>query len=253
MARALERCLPMASASDVGEYVEKIAAPTLAQRAERMAKIEQSSTSHPRPSMAMRAPAAESATVAAAAPSATGSSKSDPKRPRRPGAPQASVTPSHADHATGIGVVTDSTEVDGAAAHVFSFLSAHRRLMKRGALAAAALACALLLVALGAALRAQPETRAAAAPAARPVATAPPLATAVPTKIDRAEPAAAERPPIANADDFAAPPAAPAVRVKGPPATSTPKAPARPSAASCDPPFAIDANGFRHYKRECLQ
>jgi serine/threonine protein kinase len=246
MARALERCLPMASASDVGEYVEKMAAPTLAQRAERMAKIEQSSTSHPRPSQVARAATAESATAAAL--TATGSSKSDPKMPPRPGAPPASVTPSHTDHATGIGVVTDATEVVGATARAFSFLSAHRRLLKRGALAAAVLASALLLVALGAALRAQPESRAAAA---RPVATAPPLATAAPAKIDGAGLAPAE--PPANADDVAEPSAAPAVRVKAPPAAPTSKAPARPSAASCDPPFAIDANGFRHYKRECLQ
>jgi len=247
MARALERCLPMASASDVGEYVEKMAAPTLAQRAERMAKIEQSSTSHPRPSLVARAATAEAATAAALG--ATASSKSDPKMPRRPGAPPAIVTPSHADHATGIGVVTDATEVVGAAARAFSFLSAHRRLLKRGALAAAALASALLLVALGAALRAQPESRAAAA---RPVATAQPLATAAPAKIDGAGLAPAEPPPP-NANDFAEPSAAPAARAKAPAAAPTPKAPARPSAASCDPPFAIDANGFRHYKRECLQ
>jgi serine/threonine-protein kinase len=248
MARALERCLPMASASDVGEYVEKMAAPTLAQRAERIAKIEQSSTSHPRASLVARAASAESATVAATALGATGFSKSDPKRPPRQGAPPASVTPSHADHA-GIGVVTDTTEVERPTASAFSFLATHRRLLKRGALAAAALAGALLLVALGAALRAQPETRAAAAPAADPVATAASFPTAAPAKIDGPPLSPAEPPPRANADEFAEPPAAHSKA----PAAPTPKAPARHGAASCDPPFTIDANGFRHYKRECLQ
>ncbi|HEV3189563.1 MAG TPA: protein kinase, partial [Polyangiaceae bacterium] len=43
MARALEKVMALAPSSDVGEFVEKIAAPALAYRAERIAKIESSS------------------------------------------------------------------------------------------------------------------------------------------------------------------------------------------------------------------
>jgi hypothetical protein len=36
------------------------------------------------------------------------------------------------------------------------------------------------------------------------------------------------------------------------PPTHTPT-PAPPSPVSCNPPYVVDANGDKHYKRECLK
>jgi serine/threonine-protein kinase len=256
MARALERCLPMASPSDVGEYVEKVAAPTLTQRAERMAKIERSSTTRPRISVSSMLAHPEPADTATA-----------PKEK------------SLSSSTSGIGSVVS----DGTAATMtdpLAWLRARRTLIRRGGLAILSLACALLLVAFGATLHTQPEARPASATAAKVLARAPAQGAADPVAGAGAAQAtdfgASSAPPSAPAASVAVESAPPTVNAKEAPsgkeaapvnlddgltrgslpspdnAHAVAKASPRHSAIVCDPPFTIDANGFRHYKRECL-
>ncbi len=226
MARALEKCIPLAPTSEVGEFVEKLAATTLAQRAERMAKIESSSTSHSRHDVSIGRPARESAqTVPATAQGAF-----------------------HADQSGAVGVIVSEPHapLEGGA---LAFLHTRSGPLRRAAVAIFGLACALLLVALGAALRTQPEPRASAAiatPLAPPwpePATAPSIEMPTPARVP------AEAPTVTSASaEPPAPPVAPAKAV-GP----TPRPARRRPSTSCDPPFTVDANGYRHYKLECAQ
>jgi serine/threonine-protein kinase len=108
-----------------------------------------------------------------------------------------------------------------------------------------------MFAALGAALRSQPVPRAAAAVTA-PLAAPPPLekAAAPSTDVPTLAPAPIEvvsaNPP--NAEPKAAP-VAPARAT----ATPGPRPARRRPSASCDPPFTVDANGYRHYKLECAE
>jgi serine/threonine-protein kinase len=216
MAIALETCLPVASASVIGGWVERLAGDALANRAKRITDIE-SSTSAP---VAAALPAAIAAAAAANAPAAI------PEAPRRAGPDE--VT---ASAATLSGVIP-------------GVRSRPRWLLP-------ALAAAVLLLGGGAFLlsRGGPGDPTAAAATARATASAePPKASASP-------PAASAAPPPATAASAAPPPSASAAAQPKRPSVAPQAAPrpaAPPRGASCSPPYTVDAQGIRHMKPECL-
>ncbi len=116
--------------------------------------------------------------------------------------------------------------------------------------------------------RAEHPSAATAHPAPTPSFTA--QAVVVPAAVDSApEPAAVLAPAVPSGIPFPVlPPAATATEEPAPSSTAVAAAPARVPAASkhpvvkpvahrnvvdCDPPFTVDADGFRHYKRECAR
>jgi serine/threonine-protein kinase len=246
MGRALEKCMPLAPTSEVGEYVEKLAATTLAQRAARMAEIESSSTSQPRRDVLTGTPANPgSLTVALDVGSGGASAKGN-------GLGAESVPPTSPDVSReSISISFAPTRAEARSSTRSALPRTRRGTLRRVVAGAVAVACALLLVAIGAALRSTPEPKAAAAVTAR-VAAPPPIETA--TTPSREAPVLASAPteeptvPAAPADPRPPPVATPKV-VAAPPSRAVRR---RPS-ASCDPPFTVDANGYRHYKLECAE
>jgi serine/threonine-protein kinase len=254
MGRALERCMPMAPTSEVGEYVETMAATSLAQRAARMAEIESSSTSEPRPSLITRTPANPGSVILSS--SGTASAPSSPKAAVGVGERAESLPPtapdlSRANYSLAFGRLAGDR---GTSSHgdTRAFLRVRRSVLRRVVVAAVALAGALMFAALGAALRSQPESKASAA-LTQSVTTPPPLERVPVLGTEPATPAPvpAEAPTATATPVETRPtPATPPAKVMAAPA---PRA-ARPhSGASCDPPFTVDSNGYRHYKLECAQ
>ncbi|MGH7293659.1 MAG: hypothetical protein ACRELB_01940, partial [Polyangiaceae bacterium] len=60
-------------------------------------------------------------------------------------------------------------------------------------------------------------------------------------------PTAASAPPEVSPTDLPLAPPSPT----HPAAAPHPASPRHPPSAGCDPPYTIDANGYRKYKREC--
>jgi serine/threonine-protein kinase len=269
MARALERTLPLAPASDVGEYVEKMAGPALAQRAEQIAEIESGSPSIKSPGVVQggppasgsswpslvvpAAPARPSSTVRMASPEAT--VKLDPPVARAPMPPLPPSERSSISKAIGAIVSDSGARAPAVVEDEPTFLRVRRRLLTRVVVGAGVAACALLLLAGGVVLGDKRDVPAAhvASAAAPPI----PLPSSVPAVPEPPPPAPTEPGVTASAATQPAP-ATPASAVV-PPVAATPNrsAPSRPAprhaGASCDPPFTVDANGFHHYKRECLR
>ncbi len=275
MARALEKCVNLAPTSEVGEFVEKMAASTLAQRAERVAKIESSSTSHARLDPLTGAPP-RAGSVPGGSVDSDGAARFSGSMRTAVLTPPSAGEPAPSELSTSLGAVVTSPKVSRPLEHV-----ALHRLRRQGALrrvvaGAVVAACAVLLVALGASLHGRPEAPAhaavvaaapvaappvAAAPVAAPPVAVPPVAagpavepaTALPSGA-LAEPLPAAPPPGAvepSVDPGAAVASAPGPRGRA--AASAPRPASRRPAASCDPPYTVDASGFRHYKRECVQ
>jgi serine/threonine-protein kinase len=250
MARAIERALPLAPTSDVGEFVEKIAGPALAQRAERIAKIESSSHALkvPTPSVgAMRASDASWPSLVVPGPvrpSAT--TQVDTVAPHASAAPlpplERSISATVSDSLHRVAAERDQEP---------TFLRLRKRALRRVVVSISAVAGAILLVAGGVVLRSHrmPTTAAqtTAAPAILPPSPPPVSATALPA------PSAS---PPETATVAPASTEAPANRAAAPrpvPHRAAAPAAAAGGAPSCDPPYTIDANGFRRYKRECLR
>jgi len=219
MARALEACGPLATATEVGDWVRETAHEALSQRAGCIAEIEQLSdpaflglSSQP-PTTSLPAPAAPTSD------DSTGASWNDGVRTR---AESPRWAPS-------------------------------RLLRSRGAVAAS-LALLLLLAAGGAVVAGRsPAGGAAAGP--RPVASAP----IPPDRASEPVRAASAMEATSAAALVGAPPDDPASSAVAPKSPSTARstkpvpAPVRPRArADCDPPYTLDAVGHRHYKVECL-
>jgi eukaryotic-like serine/threonine-protein kinase len=250
--------MPLAPASEVGEFVEKMAGPALAQRAERIAKIESGSPSARFPEIASSsAPASGSSWPALLVPGtgypsvttevATSSALSPaPPTPLPPG-----------DRSIGA-IVSDSLPRPPAGREEEpTFLRLRKRVLRRVVLAAAGLSSAILLVAVGVGLRQRREPAAAQVTTSVVAPGVPPLSS--PPAAEPGAPAVApgaDEPPAA-ALPVASTPAASASSMGGPApvhgAGVRMVPPHRSAATSCDPPFVIDANGFRHYKRECLR
>jgi serine/threonine protein kinase len=265
MARALERTLPLAPASDVGDFVEKMVGPALAKRAERISKIESSlqprvdhvtalsqsdkEVNSPLPDTSV----SSSVTTRVAPPEGSASAEWLAPTPR----PEASSVSS--------ALVTSSVRRALADREVEpAFFGVRRSVFKRVAVSAGVLACALslLMAAVHSRRSHDPNLEHAAASLSAPVATpasplpsdspwTPVVSTAEPsgwTPVGGvADPSAAQSPATAISS------ATPAVRAAVPSRGAAHREPARRAAGACDPPFTLDDNGFRHYKRECLR
>jgi serine/threonine-protein kinase len=234
MALELEACLPVASTSAVGAWVERLAGQAIATRARRISDIESSSSTAVLPAglnpAAAIGPAPQTSTEVLPAPAAT----------RDAGA----------EDVTGASASSVSKVSDGPAAAARG----------RGArVAAFAAGGAILLVGAIAAVRALTGgSDAPAHPAATGAATAPPPASASPAPVPAPTTAAAAPEKSADAPPpkpAASPAAVPSPRPPSAPRTpSAPAAPAAPRpAGNCTPPYTIDANGIRHMKPECLR
>jgi serine/threonine-protein kinase len=249
MGRALEKALPMAPTSEVGEFVEKMAAKSLAHRAARMVEIESSSAPQP------RGADAPGKTTGSMSSSVSGASFSTP--------PKESIAPTSPNISVGDFATAASPGVRKRNARMRSIVA--------GAIGVAA---ALLLVALGASLRtgAEPKSAGAATASTAHLAAQPPLEGPVtpPVEVPAVASATASAAPAVTAQPTAASatadshPAATAAKTAAaaaphPAPTSAPNQAATQAKtahhapASCDPPFTVDANGYRHYKLECAQ
>jgi hypothetical protein len=244
MALELETCLPVASASAIGGWVERLAGDTLATRARRISDIE-SVTSLPAamslvasgagPAPAAVAPIA--AAPAAVAPTAAEIDDGDAKTISRSGLTDA------AEKAATVSKVTDVTA--GALPP---------RPGKRAvglAVGAAVLLLGGSALVVGRAGPAGPDPVAGAplpsAITAATVVTTASATAAPPFSATAADPAAASASASARASASASPrrPPTPAAAPRG-------GAAAPPRAAGCNPPYTVDSAGFRHLKPECL-
>jgi serine/threonine-protein kinase len=239
MALDLENCLPLASASAIGGWVERLAGDTLGARARRVATIE-SSTSLPQ----IQLPAMPSAPVPASAPIAASAQ----------GAPSA---PIEVDEPTlTISSVNDAAEQAAVLSRVTAAAASPAPSRSRGLFiglaAGGAILVAVAFLAISSAKHA-PEADAEVHPQ-HPAATAevPAAATASPVvnSVTSATPSstvsAVTPAPTARASATpSAKPSTPAV------VRATPVAPAQP-AKNCKPPYTTDGSGIRHMKPECL-
>jgi serine/threonine-protein kinase len=264
MALELETCLPVASASSIGAWVERLAHDALSQRARRMSDIE-SQTSSPMlvsvgPSPASPGPSADAGSPAAVGPATGAASSEGPAMEDLPTTIAPSSLRATGEARTKVSAASAGEEVTGQA----SIVSAINELppsfdggarTRRRVIAAAAGVAALGLIGFLALRTSDPPapggnadapSGARAEPSPPPVvaATASPAPTAsgTATSAASAAPSASATPRRPTAPSPPAQPAAPA-RAAAPPA--------RP-AANCTPPYTIDGAGFRHMKPECL-
>jgi serine/threonine-protein kinase len=216
MAIAVEACEGVASTTQVGEWVESLAAGTLSSRAQMLERIEKT------PLDAQTLSAAGLPTQGAA-PGATGEHT-------RTAATVSQVPRSSA------GGPSRRTRVGVAVAIVG------------------------VLLAVGAAwtLGAVRHPPVAATPSPEPAVISPPVAAAPAPSVTESA-THVETPPVAPPTATAipaarTPPAPPPQRAPASrPAPAPAPKPATTPSADCDPPYTLDADGHRHYKRQCLQ
>jgi serine/threonine-protein kinase len=184
MASALEACVPPASAATVSAWLERVAGPTLALRAARIAEIESSAASETTLPLELPAQPTQASSISVAS--------------------SAASTP-----------------------------SGKRRLAWIALAVLGALGTSAVAAIEWAGPRTHPST--VATPASAPL---------LAPSIDAAPPASTEE-SAASAPSTTPAPSAPSA------ATTTPRRPAAP-ASNCNPPFTWDAQGKKHYKRNCL-
>ena len=229
---ALEKCIGIASPTEVGEWVESMAHGALAKRAEKIAEIESSSANiHPQE------------LTTAGVPPALASSPSGRSGPH----PAADPPVSQASQLSSISVAREAT------------VSKPRRNLVIAIAGAAALFGALLVMLI---LKLGHKTEESARPApptetthAIEEATAPPPPTTTATQ------AVAATPPVTTTATATATVTATAPVHTSPRHTSTSVAPPPPTATAtatatssknCDPPYTLDAKGHKIWKRECM-
>jgi hypothetical protein len=223
MALAIEEALPLAPPSQVGQWVERYGGEGLADRARRIAEVEGT------PDGARIRHAAPRVPDAAAMATAPGRGITIDEGSLV--ATRQLVRPAAFD-----GAATDTSLVS-------SELERPAPRQRRAVVVGIAMAGAL--IAAGAlALQSRAPSRIAAPPVASASAAPPATIAVVPP------PPASQAPP---AIDDAIPPSALPMAPPLPPARpSRPvAAPRRSPAPGCDPPYTVDANGYRKYKREC--
>jgi serine/threonine-protein kinase len=221
MALAIEACGPMAPASEVSAWVERWASASLAERAQQIAAIEEQAISEP-------VPATSKPASIGTASNETASNETASNEP-----PIAARPP----------MITELSPTLVSRPLLRSRRSASLRV---GALIAA---LALIGVAL-AARRSTQESSAVALPAptsgmgieARPA----PSTLPEPAPLTVVDPPAVSTSPAAPSSATAASSAARAAKVSAAPRP-------RPSPGACSPPFTVDAQGHKKYKRECLE
>jgi eukaryotic-like serine/threonine-protein kinase len=236
MAIDMERCVGIATPSEVGEWVESLAQEELLARAIRIADIESASSSGGGvlPSTAELATTVEGPVLRA------GREASEPSAP----------TPVPAELRSDVSSIAVSP----------AFLLQPRRALSRATLAAgAAIAAGVLVLATllisGRGARSTSDVAASAglpAPPATPPPPAPPPppTPTVPAEAHSNDTVSVTSLPIAPpAPPAPAPPSVVRRRVVAPAPAPTPS-PAQPD---CDPPFTIDEAGHKHYKPACLQ
>jgi serine/threonine-protein kinase len=226
MALAIEEALPLAPASQVGRWVESLGGEALAERARRIAEVEGA------PEGSAPAPAPRRPDPAAVATAPGGRVEPDSlslmatrQLPRPP--------------------TVDAAQTDTSL--VASELEPPPR--SRRAFAASVGAVAVLAVGAWIAVAA----RSPGQPAPSNVAPQVPASLAAPPPSAEAPAPTAASAPSAAADDAIQPSALP-LAPPPPRPVHAPVSPHRaplPPGVSCDPPYTVDANGYRKYKREC--
>jgi serine/threonine-protein kinase len=237
MAVALERHAALATPIEVGAWVERVAGASLAQRAARVASIdaEFGGAVASRPG-AMRPPQASSVTITGA----TVPTVAVPGLARAPADDRAAGVGDGADASVGAAAIA-SDAADGTKTGIATVTDMHvprrrRRLLSVASVAGLAAAAAVAWIVRASFPSAAQAPASAAAPSS---ATAASVAEPLP-EVPSAEPAPSAE-PLASA----------AGALIAPHRTVTP-APRHHAAASCAPPYTIDARGVRHYKPECL-
>jgi serine/threonine-protein kinase len=279
LAFELEKCVGVASASEVGEWVETMVGTILTQRENTIAEMESNSASlrvsqsgrpgeHDTDSDSVGLPATRAGTMLGVGPPSGTVPMAVPKRHPASStltdAGASSVRAPAVDEGTGSKVT--GTRLTGSMS-----LPVHRRLP----IIASALGLLVLLGIMGVVLlgRGPDETAktgatpSASASAAAPLASAsappssvPGASTIVPepqppttavATADSAQPGVDTKPPPATTQPHAA---SGAHTVRPPPTATTPKTAATPPPPkkNCDPPYTIDANGRKKYKLECM-
>jgi serine/threonine-protein kinase len=227
MALDIEQQLPLAPPSQVGQWVERHGGAELAERARRIAQVEGTDPSAAAPAAAA-SPAPKAPDPAAIATAPGGRMMPDEPLPE---ATRPSLRPPPHD-----GAFTQTSLVS-------SDLERPARRSRRATALGLAFALVLLVAVGGLAMRARaplpPAGAASAVPSA--VASLPPSPSVAPSV------------PMASAgapDDAVDPSDLPLV---APPSRTARPAPPvrRPPTVDCDPPYTVDANGYRKYKREC--
>jgi hypothetical protein len=231
MALAIEQELPLAPASQVGQWVERLGGETLADRALRIAEVEGAPEGTAPPPRVSRAP--EPASVA----TAPGARRPEVDEPSLVATRQMTRNLPRAP-------LVDAAQTDTSL--VSSELERPAR--PRRAYAAGAALAGLLLLGGGLVLASRSSPPGLAQGITPTVLTAPaPSTPSVPAT------AVASTAPADDAIQPSALPLAPPAP-RGPrPAMPTRRAqpPPGPPPPGCDPPYTVDANGYRKYKREC--
>ena len=254
MARALERCDGIASPSEVGEWVERIAGEAIEAREERVAEMESetarlelspsgtikidepsdSDISAPIHPQGMPSPLTGAALAAVGPSSDRGPVSSDRGKPvSARAAPSDATDPSVPQLATGI---LDKP--------------VHRRPLVW--VIAGGVALLLFLGVVAVVASANKESKDAKEPGAGGSASASASVTsAAPTATATASAPASAAVIELPADPSPAPSARPFATSKPKPGTPPPPPPP-PVKKNCDPPYTVDAKGHRHYKVECM-
>jgi serine/threonine-protein kinase len=229
MALAIEETLPLAPASQVGQWVETLGGEALADRAQRIAEVEGAPEGTAPARRASRPP--DVASVATA-----------PGRRPEPDEPSLVATRQMTRQLPRAPVV-DPAQTDTSL--VSSELERPAR--TRRAYVAGLGVAGLLVVAGGLVLASRVPARPVVPAIATPV---PASASVAPASLA----ASADAPVPATPDDAVQPsalPLAPPLPRSARPAAAPRKAPPASPAPGCDPPYTVDANGYRKYKREC--
>jgi len=269
LAFELEKCVGVASASEVGEWVENMVGSILSAREDQIAEIESNSSNlrlsdsgRPEPdtdsdSDAMNVPSARASTLLGIGAPSSGSKAKESERRRAPPTPTAPMSPVVVD-----ALRAQASDESTGSRITGSFLTGTLSLPvdKRLPILACAVGLLVLLVIVGVVVAHRPE--AAQTPALAPSASSAPesssatLASAAPMPaIPDPEPAAsavASAPALSEAaTTVSAPhpasvrPALPVAPVK-PPVVTTPR-------KDCNPNYTVDpATGRKKYKLECM-
>ena len=251
MARAIEKAIPVARTSEVADWVESIAGSALMERARQIAVIESDSASG-NGSLSQRLLSDVQAT--------------EPEEAATIAPRGAFMKPPASEGDAGL-VRSESSIVSVSNADVARIDEVRRR--RRGVVVVAALLLvlgAITLVTIGIRSKGKDDSGAAVrslgsidgsaevAPSAAPSSVSSPasVASAIsPAPIETSAPTAPTR-SVSRGRSRPSAPEAPAVHAApsiapAPPASSAP----RPS-STCTPPYVVDAEGVKHYKRECL-
>jgi eukaryotic-like serine/threonine-protein kinase len=233
MAIAVEKALPLAPPSQVGQWVERLVADTLAERRAQIASIERDGED---------AGNATSIRLVREPDPAAGMATA-PGRPRPTDVTEESLVVTRQAHAAPREAPATDT----------SLVSSELEPLQKPSRRAPALAAAGIVLALVAAvfvLRRGPIAlpEAYTPPATSTRATAPSAAT--PSEPAANGPAAVT--PAATAPAPVTPTAPPSATAIATTTTTAPNPrPRHTPAAACNPPYTIDASGYRKYKREC--